>query len=98
MDVTEGEVPTAAKLRKLRVVELRKRLQSLELPQSGGRSRVFCLACQDTCVLPYCSLLEPCELLGKARIYTVDLYLVYKVVLQTEPPPESTSLPLCVSM
>ena len=45
-------------------------------------------------MLPYCCLLEPCELLGKARIYTVDLYLVYKVVLQTEPPPKSTSLPL----
>ena len=32
MDV---EVPTAAQLRKLRVVDLRKRLQSLELTQSG---------------------------------------------------------------
>ena len=32
MDV---EVPTAAELRKLRVVDLRKRLQSLELTQSG---------------------------------------------------------------
>lgn len=35
MDVAEGEVPTAAKLRKLRVIDLRKRLQGLELPQSG---------------------------------------------------------------
>ena len=29
------EVPTATQLRKLRVVDLRKRLQSLELTQSG---------------------------------------------------------------
>ena len=35
MEVAEGEVPTAAKLRKLRVVDLRKRLHALQLPQSG---------------------------------------------------------------
>ena len=35
MEVAEEEVPTPAKLRKLRVVDLRKRLHSFRLPQSG---------------------------------------------------------------
>ena len=57
MDVAEGEVPTAAKLRKLRVVELRKRLQSLELPQSGGRSTIFCLPGRSAPVLLFAGAL-----------------------------------------
>ena len=50
MEVAEGEVPTAAKLRKLRVVDLRKRLQSVELPQAGTLAK--CLVSHlDTCSL-----------------------------------------------
>ena len=50
MEVVEGEVPTAAKLRKLRVVDLRKRLQSVELPQAGTLAK--CLVSHlDTCSL-----------------------------------------------
>ena len=37
MEVAVGDVPSAAQLRKLRVVDLRKKLQGLELTQSGER-------------------------------------------------------------
>ena len=40
MNSANMEVPTAAELRKLRVVDLRKKLQSLELTQQGERERV----------------------------------------------------------
>ena len=37
MNSANMEIPTAAELRKLRVVDLRKKLQSLELTQQGER-------------------------------------------------------------
>ena len=46
------EVPTAAQLRKLRVVDLRKKLQKLELTQSG---KVLC-----TCYYRYGCVYMPC--------------------------------------
>ena len=46
------EVPTAAQLCKLRVVDLRKKLQKLELTQSG---KVLC-----TCYYRYGCVYMPC--------------------------------------
>ena len=40
MNSANMEIPTAAELRKLRVVDLRKKLQSLELTQQGERQGV----------------------------------------------------------